>query len=69
MMHAKRAGSMASSAPSAAVSIAESIMCAGAGVASFECAFAVPVQDDGSLLKGSQGRSDSIDGITSTLRQ
>jgi hypothetical protein len=67
MMHAKRAGSMALNARSAAVSIAECTMFAGATVASFACAFAVLVQDAGSLLKGCQGQSDSTNGITLTL--
>jgi hypothetical protein len=67
MMHAKRAGSMASSAPSAAVSIAECTMFAGAGAVSFVCASAALAQDDGSLLRNCQGQSDSIGGITLTL--
>ena len=67
MMHAKRAGSMALNAPSVAVLIAESIMCAGAGVALFVCASAAPAQGAGSLLRNCQGQSDSTNGITLTL--
>jgi hypothetical protein len=67
MMHAKRAGNMASSARSAVVSIAECTMFAGAGVALFVCASAVPAQGAGSLWKGCQGQSDSTNGITLTL--
>ena len=67
MTHAKRADSMASNAQSAVVSIAECTMFAGAGVALFVCASAVPAQGAGSLWKGCQGQSDSIGGITLTL--
>jgi hypothetical protein len=67
MMHAKHDGSMASSARSAAVSIAECTMFAGDGVASSVCVYAVLAQDAGSLLNGGLGRCVSIGGITSTL--